>query len=78
MSKILILNIPMHGHVNPTLALTKELVKRGHDVTYFISEEFREKIIPTGANVIIYKSQLGKKIVFKDIFTTMSTIYYKA
>lgn len=40
MSKILILNIPMHGHINPTIALTKELVKRGHDVTYLINEEF--------------------------------------
>ena len=78
MAKILILNIPMHGHVNPTIALTKELVERGHDVTYLISEEFRKKIVPTGANIITYKSQAGKTVVIKDLFTTMSTIYYKA
>jgi len=78
MAKILMLNIPMHGHVNPTIALTKELVERGHDVTYFINEEFRKKIAPTGANVITYEAQTGKKLIFRDIFTTMATIYYKA
>ncbi|UZW14741.1 glycosyltransferase [Clostridium pasteurianum] len=77
MSKILILNIPMHGHINPTIALTKELVKRGHDVTYLINEEFREKIAPTGAKIITYEVQNDKKL-FKRIFTVMSTIYYKA
>lgn len=78
MAKILMLNIPMHGHVNPTLAVTKELVDRGHEVTYLIGEEFGEKIASTGANVITYEAQTGKKLVFKEIFTAMSTIYYKA
>lgn len=78
MAKILMINIPMHGHVNPTIALTKELVDRGHDVTYLISEEFREKITPTGANIITYEAKTGKKLVFRELFTTMSTIYYKA
>ncbi|WP_010233750.1 macrolide family glycosyltransferase [Clostridium arbusti] len=78
MAKILMLNIPMHGHVNPTIALTKELVDRGHEVTYLISEEFREKIASVGANVITYKAQTGKKLVVRDIFAIMSTIYYKA
>lgn len=72
------INIPMHGHVNPTIALTKELVDRGHDVTYLISEEFCEKITPTGANIITYEAKSGKKLVFRELFTTMSTIYYKA
>ena len=78
MAKILILNIPMHGHINPTIALTKELVERDHDVTYFINEEFRGKIAPTGANIITYEAQTGKKLAFRDLFTMMSTIYYKA
>ena len=78
MAKILILNIPMHGHINPTIALTKELVERDHDVTYFINEEFRGKIAPTGASIITYEAQTGKKLAFRDLFTMMSTIYYKA
>mgnify|MGYP003365630178 CR=1 FL=1 len=78
MVKILMLNIPMHGHVNPTLAVTKELVDRGHEVTYLIGEEFGEKIASTGANVITYEAQAGKKLTFKGISNIMSTIYYKA
>lgn len=49
MAKILIINVPAHGHVNPTIGLTKALVRAGHDVTYLVSEEFRSKIEPTGA-----------------------------
>lgn len=32
--KILMVNVPFSGHVNPTLPLAKELVERGHDVSY--------------------------------------------
>ena len=78
MAKFLILNIPMHGHVNPTIALTKELVERGHDVTYFINEEFRDEIAPTGANIIIYEAQTGKNPAVRELFAMMSAIYYKA
>ncbi len=49
MSKVLFINGPFHGHINPTLALAEELVKRGEEITYFSSEEFREKIEKTGA-----------------------------
>ena len=54
MAKILMLNLPSHGHVNPTLAITKELIARGHEVTYLITDEFRKKVEATGANVICY------------------------
>ncbi len=33
MSKILIINISAHGHINPTLELTTKLVSIGYDVT---------------------------------------------
>lgn len=52
--KILMVNVPYSGHVNPTLPLTKELVKRGHDVTYINAEEFRNKIEKTGATFVPY------------------------
>ena len=41
--------IPAHGHTNPTLAVVRELVRRGHEVRYYSFEEFREKIEATGA-----------------------------
>ena len=35
------------GHINPTLALVTELVKKGVRVTYFTTEAFRTIIEPT-------------------------------
>lgn len=49
MSNIMFFSIPAHGHVNPTLAAAEELVKRGHRVKYYQTEEFREKIEAAGA-----------------------------
>lgn len=50
MSKVIFLNSPTFGHVNPTLALVKELVSRGELVIYYNSEKFRRKIESTGAS----------------------------
>ena len=46
--KITIYSLPQHGHVNPTLALAQELTRRGHSVTYYLTEEFREKVENVG------------------------------
>lgn len=54
MSKVLFLNIPYNGHVNPTLGLVDELVKHGEQVTYFCSEEYRERIERVGATFKSY------------------------
>jgi MGT family glycosyltransferase len=49
MSKIVFLNLPAHGHVNPTLPVVQELLRRGEQVRYFNTEEFRPQIEATGA-----------------------------
>lgn len=54
MARIALFNLPFHGHVNPTLALTRELVERGHDVAYFIPESFRDTVVRTGARFEAY------------------------
>lgn len=54
MSTIAFLNIGMHGHVNPTLPVVAELVRRGHTVTYHTSPAFRAEIEATGATVYLY------------------------
>lgn len=46
---MLFLNVPLHGHINPTLDLASELVLRGNEVVYYASSSFREKIEATGA-----------------------------
>jgi MGT family glycosyltransferase len=48
-----------HGHVNPTLAVARELVRRGHRVSYFLAEQFREAVLATGAEFVGYEGDLG-------------------
>ncbi|MFF3438434.1 macrolide family glycosyltransferase [Streptosporangium sp. NPDC002721] len=54
MSTVAFLNIAMHGHVNPTLPVVAELVRRGHSVVYHTSPAFSEEIAATGATVFLY------------------------
>src|ERR687890_2148396 len=48
-SKILVFNVPAHGHVNPTLPVVRELVSRGEQVVYYLTDEFEPQIRQTGA-----------------------------
>lgn len=49
MAKALFFNIPAHGHINPSLPLVAELARRGHQIIYFSTDEYRAKIEATGA-----------------------------
>ena len=49
MPKALFFNVPAHGHINPSLPLVAELVRRGHHITYFVTENFRARVEATGA-----------------------------
>ncbi len=51
-------NVPAWGHVNPTLAVVEELVRRGHNVNYYLTENFRATIQATGATFQPYQSKL--------------------
>ena len=48
MNKIVVFAPPAHGHVNPSLPVVRELVRRGDQVIYYNHEDFREKIEGTG------------------------------
>ena len=52
---VLMLNLPFAGHTNPTLPLARELVRRGHRVTYVNAEPFRRRIVETGAEFVPYR-----------------------
>jgi MGT family glycosyltransferase len=54
MARVLLINSGSEGHINPTLSLVQELLRRGEEVVYFTSEQFRERIEPLGATVITY------------------------
>ena len=56
MGKVLLLNYPGEGHVNPTIALVEELIKKGEEVVYYCIEEYRNKIEKTGATFRPYKN----------------------
>ncbi|SCL21417.1 glycosyltransferase, MGT family [Micromonospora pallida] len=49
MTHLAFLIAPMHGHVNPTLPVARELVARGHRVTYWLTAQFRDAMVGTGA-----------------------------
>jgi MGT family glycosyltransferase len=57
MSRVCMLGHPAHGHINPTLPVIAELVRRGETVTYFATEPFRSKIEQTGATFASYGGQ---------------------
>ena len=52
MKKVMIFCIPAHGHTNPILPVAKELVSRGDAVRFYSFDEFRDKILSTGAEFI--------------------------
>jgi MGT family glycosyltransferase len=49
MPKAFFFNVPAHGHVNPSLPLVAELAQRGHQITYFLTPEFRADVEAAGA-----------------------------
>lgn len=57
MTHIAFVNIPAHGHVNPTLGVVQELVKHGARVSYALPEGFAEAARQAGAEPKPYHSQ---------------------
>lgn len=55
MAQAIFFNIPAHGHINPTLPVVQELVRRGESVTYYAMQGFRHMIETTGAHFRDYE-----------------------
>lgn len=55
MAKALFLSLPLHGHVNPSLAVVRELVARGDEVIYFATEKYARAIEQTGSRFRAYR-----------------------
>ena len=54
MTKGLFLNIPSTGHINPSLPVIHELVARGEEIIYVLTENYRTQVEATGARFIAY------------------------
>jgi MGT family glycosyltransferase len=59
MSRALFVSLPGHGHVNPTLGLVTELIRRGEEVTYYLTKEFQPKIEAAGARFKDYHGEIN-------------------
>lgn len=49
MPKYVFVISPMRGHANPTFPVARELIKRGAEVVYYLTEAFRSDVEATGA-----------------------------
>lgn len=44
MANVLVINFPGEGHINPTLAIVSELIRRGETVVSYCIEDFRKRL----------------------------------
>ncbi|MHA6622986.1 macrolide family glycosyltransferase [Pseudonocardia sp. DLS-67] len=58
MAHIAMVSIPAPGHVNPSLEVIRELVRRGHRVTYANDVAWAETVRDAGAELVPYRSTL--------------------
>ncbi|MFF2655201.1 macrolide family glycosyltransferase [Streptomyces sp. NPDC058045] len=54
MAHIAFFSVAAHGHISPTLGVVAELTARGHQVTYFTTGAFEERLTRLGATVCRY------------------------
>jgi MGT family glycosyltransferase len=59
-SHLAFLTYPAHGHLNPTLPVAAELVRRGHRVSYVVAGQYADAVRATGATVLPYESHVPK------------------
>ncbi|MFD1990483.1 macrolide family glycosyltransferase [Paenibacillus nicotianae] len=63
MLRILIVNFPAEGHVNPTLGITHAFTSRGDEVHYITTEKFRDRLEAVGAIVHVHTDLLKNAII---------------
>ncbi len=67
---IVMFSVAFPGHVNPSLEVIRELVARGHRVSYAIPETYAERIAATGAEPVIYTSTLPDEGADPEVWGT--------
>ncbi|MBV7329457.1 glycosyl transferase family 1 [Chloroflexi bacterium TSY] len=74
MSTAVFLSHPAHGHINPTLPVVAELVRRGEKVVYYATDLFRAKVEATGAEYRSFGPQelFERQLAYGGIFGGMA------
>ncbi|WML32864.1 macrolide family glycosyltransferase [Clostridium sp. OS1-26] len=62
MAKALYISVGGEGHINPTLALVRDLVSRGEQIVYYSSDGFKKKIEETGAEFRPVNQEAQRKL----------------
>lgn len=57
--------MPAFGHMNPTFAVTKELVSRGDEVVYYTTDDFTDVVKKSGAEVRVIDPMFNPLGYFK-------------
>lgn len=65
--KAIFFNVPTSGHVNPSLPLVAELIRRGEQISYYLTPAYQQKVEATGAQFRAY-DVFGAGIVPDDYF----------
>ena len=52
MARFLFATMAIVGHVAPIAPVARELITRGHEVTWYTSKHFEDKITATGATLL--------------------------
>lgn len=63
MAHVAFLSPPAAGHVNPTLPIVRELVDRGHRVTYAADASIAARVRAAGAEVVPYELRPAETVV---------------
>ncbi len=53
--RFLIVTMPVSGHVGPALPISKKLVERVHEVRWYTSARFQDRIESTGARFVPFR-----------------------
>ena len=72
--KILFVNLPYHGHVIPTVGLVRELVRRGHHVTYLLPAGWESSLAGSGADFLPYENTHKLDRQIRSAFRTAETV----
>lgn len=72
--KILFINLPFAGHINPTLGLVQELIKRGNNITYLLTPEWEDKVKAAGAEFKAYEDHKKLSVQMRNAYNAALSI----